>query len=213
MSSKVLSGGGSSDAFEWRRVAEGAPPAYRRRGRQDAAEQAAAQQAEAARKEREAYERGRREGEGAAREKAAAEVAAARESWLLAVEKLAVYRPEMRREAERDVVQLALAVARRVLHRELTADPEALLGIVKAALESLEGHELQRARVHPSNVALLQQHLGCAGMAEKVTIVADPGLDAGGLVLETLQGNFDASVQTQLQEIDRGLADLTCRKP
>ena len=41
-------------------------------------------------------------------------------------------------EAEQDVVKLAIAIARRVLHRELTVDPDAILGLVKAALQKIE---------------------------------------------------------------------------
>ncbi len=52
-----------------------------------------------------------------------------------------------RREAEQDVVALALAVARRILHRELTVAPEALLGLVKAALDKMEAREVHQVRV------------------------------------------------------------------
>ena len=44
---------------------------------------------------------------------------------------------------------LALAIARRILHRELTVAPEALLGLVKAALEKIGGREIHRVRVSP----------------------------------------------------------------
>ena len=63
------------------------------------------------------------------------------------IEELTGLRPRYRREAEQDVVALALAVARRILHRELTMAPEALLGLVKAALEKMEARELHRVRV------------------------------------------------------------------
>ena len=55
--------------------------------------------------------------------------------------------PRFRHEAEEDVVELALAIARRILHRELTVAPEALLGLVKAALEKIEAREVHRVRV------------------------------------------------------------------
>ena len=45
--------------------------------------------------------------------------------------------------------KLALAIARRVLRRELAVDPEALHGLVLAALEKLQGQEICRVRVHP----------------------------------------------------------------
>ena len=45
-----------------------------------------------------------------------------------AIDELAGLRPRLRQEAEADLVQLALAIARRVLRREIAVDPEALHG-------------------------------------------------------------------------------------
>jgi flagellar assembly protein FliH len=39
----------------------------------------------------------------------------------------------LRREAEADTIQLALAIARRVLRRQIAIDPEALHGLVLGA--------------------------------------------------------------------------------
>ncbi len=63
------------------------------------------------------------------------------------IEELTGSRLRFRREAEQDVVALALAVARRILHRELTVSPEALLGLVKAALDKMEAREVHQVRV------------------------------------------------------------------
>ena len=61
--------------------------------------------------------------------------------------KLAGLRPRLRREAEADLVKLAMAIARRVLRREIAVDPEALRGLVMAALEKLQtSGDLPRAR-------------------------------------------------------------------
>jgi flagellar assembly protein FliH len=210
----VLSGDAAdgADPFEWRWLAGkgGEPrPSGNSPARQEA-DRTAAQDAE--RGIAEAYEKGRREGEASCREKASAEASAAREQWLHAVQELARYLPGLRRDAEKDVVKLALAIARRIVHRELSVDPGALLGIVKAALDTLEGRELHRVRVHPENVALLRKYLEGRGAGAGIEVLADPGIESRGLIFETAQGSLDASIETQLQEIERGLADLTRRK-
>ena len=46
-------------------------------------------------------------------------------------------------------MRLAVAIARRVVRRELTIDPQAITGLVKAALEQLSAGERIRVRVHP----------------------------------------------------------------
>ncbi len=124
------------------------------------------------------------------------------------IAELAGIRPRLRREAEEDLVKLAVAIARRVLRRELTADPEAILGIAKAALEKLNSREIMQIRVHPKDADLIRQALQARGMPPRVEVVADHGLERSALVVETKRGNLDASVETQLAEIERGFTDL-----
>ena len=40
-----------------------------------------------------------------------------------------------------------------------------------------------------------------------IQIVVDPGLQLGDVIFETAQGDLDASIDTQLREIERGFAD------
>jgi flagellar biosynthesis/type III secretory pathway protein FliH len=44
-------------------------------------------------------------------------------------------------------------------------------------------------------------------MAPAVTVVADPKMRAGDVIFETSLGELDCSIETQLQEIERGFAD------
>jgi flagellar assembly protein FliH len=125
---------------------------------------------------------------------------------------IAALRPRLRREAEADMLQLALAIARRVLRRELAIDPETLHGLVLAALEKLEMQELARIRVHPSQVPAVSTLLHRAGGGPTIEVAPDPSLDRGAAIFETSRGSLDASVETQLQEIERGLADCLRRQ-
>jgi len=106
------------------------------------------------------------------------------------------------------VVALALAVARRILHRELTVEPEALLGLVKAALEKMEAREVHQVRVSRQDAAMLRQLFEQMGLPQRIEVVADPSLAPGGVLIEYSRGVLDASVDTQLAEIGRGFADL-----
>ncbi len=57
------------------------------------------------------------------------------------------------------MVRLALAIARRVLRRELAVDPDAMHGLVLGALEKLQSQEISRVRVHPSHAAQITAYL------------------------------------------------------
>ena len=156
---------------------------------------------------RQARERAFQEGQKAGRETAAAEVQPVIERLVRACSDVATLRARIRRETESDIVTLTVAIARRVLRRELSVDPEAIHGIVKAALEKVQTKEICLVRVHPDHVAQVRSFLEKSGLGAGLEISPDPALQLGGLILETKRGNLDASVETQLKEIERGFTD------
>ena len=141
------------------------------------------------------------------RQRASAEIQPVIDRMARSIEEIGGLRARLRAEAEADLVQLSLAIARRVLRRELAIDPEALHGLILGALEKLRGQEISRVRVHPAHVSLLTESLRQNSAAAKVEVVADPSRAVGTVIFETQRGNLDASVDSQLQEIERGLAD------
>lgn len=156
---------------------------------------------------REARAAGLREGETAGRNRAAAELQPVVERLARSIQEIANLRARLRREAEADVVQLALAIARRVVRRELAVDPDALRGLILAALEKLQGQEISRVKVHPSHLSLVTACLQQASVGSQVEVLPDPSREPGSVIFETTRGNLDASVDSQLHEIERGLAD------
>lgn len=156
---------------------------------------------------RAAAEQGFREGEAAARQKLEAEFRVSVAELAEAVAGLSQQRAEALRRAEADAVRLAIEIARRVVHRELSVDPGALEGLIKAALEKLINHEILRVRVHPGLEKMLSECLARHLRGRTVEIVADSSQAPGGVIFEISRGSLDASVDTQLREIERGLID------
>jgi flagellar assembly protein FliH len=114
----------------------------------------------------------------------------------------------LRRQAEEDLVRLSIAIARRILHREMLVDAEALLGLVKAALSKVDQREIHVIRAHPEALPLIERILQQSGNQRRMELRGDARLDRGALFIETARGELDASVDTQLQEIERGFADI-----
>jgi flagellar assembly protein FliH len=152
---------------------------------------------------RAAHEAGWREGEAATRRRLDAVI----EQLARSVEDLSSLRARLRRQAEADLVHLAVAIARRILRRELSLDPEAIAGLVHAALQRLAGQEIARVRVHPELALAVRTALAEGQGVQAAEVVADARLEVGAVIFETERGNLDASVETQLAEIERGLAD------
>ena len=150
----------------------------------------------------EAYQRGLRDGETGTTQRMSAKI----EQLGRSIEQLALHRGKIQREAEPELVRLALAIARRILRRELTVDPESLLGLVKAGLDKVESSEVHRVRVHPEHASILAGLL--EGAARRVEIAPDPGLPVGAVIFETTRGSLDMGLETQLKEIERGFADI-----
>jgi len=169
-------------------------------------------EASIAQREAAAAERGRQQGiiEGEKRGRAAIEPLMARMA--RTIEDFALTRRTLHREAEKDVIKLAIAIAKRILCREVSLDPEVLIGIARAALDRIEARELLTVRVHPDDVGSLTREKDALHIPRAVEISGDPGLERGSLVFETRQGVLDASLTSQLAEIDRGLADMWARR-
>jgi len=158
-------------------------------------------------KSRQAYEAGVRAGEESARRGLEAGVDESVQQLAAAIAELAGMRGETIRRAEADTVRLSIEIARRVLHRELSIDGAALESLIKAALEKLQAQEVYRVRVHPNQEKIVRACLDRTGRGQAIAVVGDPVQPNGGAVFEISRGALDASVETQLAEIERGLID------
>lgn len=155
---------------------------------------------------KESREAGHREGEAAGRAQAAAALQPVLDKLARGIQEIAGLRPQLMREAAADLVGLSLGIARRILHRELSVDPAALEGLVCGALQKLPGQEICRIRIHPELEPAVRQALAREGRGG-LPLVADGTLERGAVLVETARGKLDASLETQLAEIGRGLAD------
>ncbi len=153
---------------------------------------------------RDGLAQGHTEGE----QRAMAELAPLMERFARTIADLSGTRDAFRREAEEDVVRLALGVARRILHRELSIDPEALTGVIHVALGKFESRELHRVLVSPEDHSAIAAALQSLKLPKRVEVIADPTLERGAALFETVKGTLDASVETQLDEIERGFLDV-----
>jgi len=115
---------------------------------------------------------------------------------------------------EGEVVQLALTIARKILHREAQLDPLLLAGIVRVALEKIDGATGVVLRVHPQNATDWRRYL-CSQLepADLPEIVEDPSQPPDQCTLETSMGTAQVGLEVQLREIENGLMDLLAARP
>jgi len=158
-------------------------------------------------KSRQAHAAGVRAGEESARQSLESGVRENVQKLAATIAELADTRSETIRRAEADTVRLSIEIARRVLHREISLDGSALEALIKAAMEKLQSQEVHRVRVHPDQEKLVRDCLEMIGRGQSIVVVNDPAQPKGGAVFELSSGLLDASVDTQLAEIERGLTE------
>lgn len=174
----------------------------RERAEDDAEEIRRCARADAERMQRQAREQGYREG----RDLGAAEltkIVAQVSQRLTQIEAQAV--PQLR--------DLALAVARKILGRELELRPDAVVDVIKQALaEKARQRREIVLRVHPEDLAIVRERkpelLEVLSRAKEIGVREDPDVARFGVVIETDAGTIDAQLETQLEVVERILKEV-----
>jgi type III secretion system HrpE/YscL family protein len=114
-------------------------------------------------------------------------------------------------KARPEVVRLALRVAEKVLRQRIETHPEGVAALVDEALRSFLAQNQTRVilRVHPADEPVLAAHrqrwLERNPTIGAIVVVSDDAIGRGGCRLESEFGTVDATVETQLQMIERHL--------
>ena len=111
--------------------------------------------------------------------------------------------------AESGMIELALAVARRVCKLETGASTAAAQANARCVLEMVQGTGDAELHVHPDEYEqvreLAPELLTRADRLEHVKFVADESVERGGCTLTTRTGEVDATLETQLDRIAAAL--------
>ena len=151
--------------------------------------------------EREAFGKGYQQGERAGLEAGGRRAEAMLRRMAETLEELGGLRQSMIRETEQQMVQLALAIAKRIIRREVTIDHDMTLAMARVALDRLSEHTGATIRLHPDDYALALGESGESWGGDQVTMVADERVSRGGCHIESAFGFIDAGVDAQFDEI------------
>lgn len=128
-----------------------------------------------------------------------------------AIESFAQQRDEYFRQAESEIVNLALAIARRLIHRETQIDPRLLAGLVNYELEQLDAATSVRLFVSPDSLKYWNDAV--LAMSRPVEVALDKALAPGAARIETILGSTIVSFERELKEIECGFFDLLSHRP
>lgn len=107
-------------------------------------------------------------------------------------------------EVEQQIVELAFAIARQIIRRELKQDPTQIIATIREALKLLPvASQSISIALHPEDAAIVSEALSSSDDTEQSDwkIKSDPSVEKGGCHVATNNSNIDASIDKQIAVI------------
>lgn len=119
--------------------------------------------------------------------------------------------------AESGLIELAVAIARRVCKTLAGRSTDPVRANARALLELVRHHDDLELHVHPDEHELLRdvaaEFTQQTAELEHVQVVADPAVERGGCVIRTRDGTIDASIAAQIDRIATAICGHTAPPP
>ncbi|HEY3760032.1 MAG TPA: FliH/SctL family protein [Solirubrobacteraceae bacterium] len=161
---------------------------------------------------------GHEEGRAQGHADGVAETRAAAQALHEALAALAGRTEELAQAVEHDAVELALALAAKIVAGTIEVEPERVLDTVAGALRRIADRRRIAVLVDPADLEVVSGALAelqaRAGGIELCEIQADRRVGRGGAIVRTVESEVDASVATQLERAREVIrAELGCEEP
>jgi flagellar assembly protein FliH len=112
-------------------------------------------------------------------------------------------RAEVALRAERDLIRLAVEIAKKIIHREVTVDGEIALTLARVALSRVHNRAVATVRLHPDDHAYISTRVARLEGHGSLELVADASIGRGGCLVQAEMGDVDARIEQQFAEIER----------
>lgn len=119
----------------------------------------------------------------------------------LAADRLHTQRDHWFDQSQQEAVRLGVAIAERLLRRTLAIQQEAILDLIRSALDWSVGTDHVRVRLHPADEKLVTSAAQPLDANREIDFLPDNTLTRGDCVVETSNGQTDARLEVILQRI------------
>jgi flagellar assembly protein FliH len=123
------------------------------------------------------------------------------------LEELASLRLNIAAEAERDLTRLAIEIAKKVVHREVTLDNEVVMTLARIALSRVHNRTAATIHLHPDDFAYVNSHCERLAAGHVLDLVEDRTISRGGCLVRTEMGDVDARIDQQFIEVERAFLE------
>jgi len=121
------------------------------------------------------------------------------------IEHISALADDITSQAETDLVQLAMQIAKKIVRREVTIDREIAFTLVKVSLNKLHNRSVATVHLNPEDLAFVEAHREACEFRGSLELVEDRSISVGGCLVHTETGDIDARIESQFDEIARGL--------
>ncbi len=161
---------------------------------------------EAQKRFEQAYQEGFEKGLQEGRAKGQQEISANAQKLAQIAQAMAAPYAEIDEAAEAEFINLALALAKQVIRKELETQPEAIASIVHQALASLANVTSDViVTVNPEDAEILKQEDQNFGELGKVTFKEDASIARGGCRVQSSASRVDATIEKQFDQLTQQL--------
>jgi len=115
-------------------------------------------------------------------------------------------------KTEEQIVKLALAIAEKIINQEVATSKEVILGVLKGVLKNISETEGMKIRLNPQDFRHIMEarkdFLRSIDGVRNVVFEEDVSIKRGGAVVETMFGEVDARLESQINEIKEAMLKL-----
>jgi flagellar assembly protein FliH len=130
-----------------------------------------------------------------------------RDELMRSVEEVTSLRSALVQQTETELVRLALEIAQKVIHLEVTSNPQVAVKLTSAALSRVPHRTPAMIHLNPEDLAYVEANQHQLPSAHALTFIADEAIERGGCVVQTDMGEVDASIEQQFSEIAAALLE------
>ncbi len=109
------------------------------------------------------------------------------------------------RQWQHETVPLAIAIAERLVHRQIEIDPSILLDWLHESVRLVQSDTRLELRMHPDDIASLGESLEEFVEQQKnrtaIQLIPDNNIERHGMVLRTPESTIDQQLSTQLERL------------
>jgi len=129
-----------------------------------------------------------------------------------AINEIELEKRKMIAEGEREILKMVLAIARKVIKKEIEVDSDIILRVTKDALRQVADAQKIVIKVNPldwKRIKEVEKELLPRGSnGNTIQVEMDESIKRGGCIINTERETIDARIDQQIREIEKALMEI-----